>query len=165
MATTVPKGDFVVVLKRALRDKETRELVAKELALYDAKDESSASTSRASKTKQGDETEIAGASLEERVADLEKTIAKQQAKINVQGQDLVRLWELMEGEISGHHGALAALLSTRPDYRMHSSGEDGEDSDGNEVERRERPMQTARRGKQTARKSQPGARGRGGRNV
>ncbi|KAG9084276.1 hypothetical protein FS749_005354, partial [Ceratobasidium sp. UAMH 11750] len=153
---------------RALRDKETRELVAKELALYDAKDGSSASTSRASKTKQGDETEIVResllASLEERVADLERTIAKQQAKINAQGQDLIRLWELMEGEISGHHGALAALLSTHPDFKMHSSGEDDEDGDENEVERRERPMQTARRGKQTARKTQPGARGRGGRN-
>ncbi|KAG9095577.1 hypothetical protein FRC06_009657 [Ceratobasidium sp. 370] len=213
MTNTVPKGDFVVVLKvgyfssstsrvslgvsnvrypqRALRDKETRELVAKELALYDTKEgQSGESTvgnipahmnvnhafsledaqSRTPKTKQEDETErllaeFARVSLEERVLDLEKTVAKQQAKIKAQGEDIVKLWELMEGEISGHHGALAAFLSSQPEFRIHSSGEDDGDSDKNEEERRDRPVQTARKGKpQTARRSRPWPRARGGRN-
>ncbi|KAG8735666.1 hypothetical protein FRC12_017969 [Ceratobasidium sp. 428] len=168
METTITtKGDFVVVLKRALRDKETRELVAKELALYEAREEiGSACNARKSKVKQEEDDErmlanIARASLEQRVLDLEETVAKQESKLKAQGKDIARLWELMHGEISGHHGALAALLSSQPEYRI---SDDEEDSEKSEENRRDIPIQTASRGRtiQTARRSRPW-RARGGR--
>ncbi|KAG8704405.1 hypothetical protein FRC09_003542 [Ceratobasidium sp. 395] len=146
---------------RALRDKETRELVAKELALYETREElGNASNTRKSKVKREEDDErllasIARASLEQRVSDLEETVAKQEAKLKAQRKDIARLWELMQGEISGHHGALPTLLSSQPEYRI--SGDEEEDSDKSEENRRDIPIQTASRGRtiQTARRSRP----------
>ncbi|KAG9126864.1 hypothetical protein FRC07_001649 [Ceratobasidium sp. 392] len=165
-----PQNLWTYVANNYLKDKETRELLAKELALYETKEELGASTSRTLKVKQEElETErlltqSARASLEQRVMDLEKIVAKQEAKIKSQGQDLTRLWELMEGEISGHHGALGVLLSSQPDYKLSGGEEDEEDSDKSEERRRDRPIQTAEKGRavQTARRSRPW-RARGGR--
>ncbi|QRV84939.1 hypothetical protein RhiJN_12955 [Ceratobasidium sp. AG-Ba] len=135
MSNTVAKGDFIVVLKRALRDAETRELVAEELFLYDeTRDPKKHHPNQASNTKQKNKAQNSApsseiASLEQRILELEKVVAKQDAQITAQGNDLARLWGLMQGKTFGHPGAPAALSSSQPEYQVHSADEDESDDE------------------------------------